>query len=118
MSAQVNLISTRPNTNAEFWWTTTDQSVSNLRNQVLAVATQMNIPNTVTVSENQLVCTTQYVLESEAQWQQFTSAISGAVPGLVAARNGYYAANGHTLKLEAVDPAAGTLLKEINIFPQ
>lgn len=118
MPAQVNLISTRPNTNAEFWWTTNDQSITNLRNQVLAVATQMNIPSTITVSENQLVCTTQYILESEEQWQQFTGALASTVTGLVPARNSYYAANGHTLRLEARAPDTGNIIKQINIFPQ
>lgn len=118
MPAHVNLISTRTNTNADFWWTTNDATIANFRDQILAVANQMNIPCTITVSENQLVCTTQYVVENEAQWQQFIGAVTSSVAGLAPARNSYYNANGHTLKLEARATDTGNLIKEVNVFPQ
>jgi hypothetical protein len=118
MPAHINLISTRPNTGAEFWWTSNDATIAGVRDQVLAVATQRNIPCTVTVSENQLTCVTQYVVESQDDWQGFIAAVTAAVPALAPSRNSYYNSNSHTLKFEARRVDTGELIKEVTIFPQ
>lgn len=119
MAAYVNLVSTRTNTDADFWWTTSDTAAANLRGQILALAEQMNIPYTgVFPGADQLTCVAQFIPDSEEQWQQFTNAINSSIPGLAAARNGYYADHGHTYKLQVRNLENRHLIREVNIFPQ
>ncbi len=115
MPAHVKFISTRPNTNTEFWWTTADPTVTQTRNQVLAATEQAAIPFEMTTSPDGLTLISKYTVESEGQWTSFTASLSAAMPGLAPSRVAYFQANGHTLKLEAVDAENGNVLKEINI---
>jgi hypothetical protein len=115
MAAIVKLITTRDNTNTEFWWTTTDPAVASLRNAALAVANQMNIPNEIAVSADELSCSIAYSVDSEQQWQDFVAAVAASQPTLSDARNAYHTNAGHTLKLEARIPETKKRIRDITI---
>jgi len=111
----VKLISTRPNATKDFWWTSNEASIKALRDSVVALANQMNIPNDVTVSPDGLTCTATYTVDSEQTWQNFVTALASNVPTLVATRNAYYASNGHKLTLEVSNAETNEVLRVINV---
>jgi hypothetical protein len=115
VTANVKLITTRANTNTDFWWTTTDSSVASLRNAALAIADQMGIAHETTVSPNQLTCSVTYSVTSEQQWQDFAAAVTSSLPTLSGIRNSYHTNAGHNLKLEARLTESNELVKDINI---
>lgn len=115
MSAFIKFISTRPNTNTDFWWTSADTAITEKRNQVVALASQAGIPFEMTTSPDNLTLTSKYTVESQEQWAAFTASISAAVPTLTSSRTAYFQANGHGLKFEAVDADTNQVIKEVNI---
>jgi len=116
MPAQINMISTRPNTNADFWWTTTDPTVVSIRNGVAAVFEESNIPSVQTISSDGLTCTMSYTVEQEGQWVSIVSETKIRQPNIIANRRGYHEANNHTLKLEVRGPES-ELIKEVQVVP-
>ena len=116
MPAQINMISTRPNTNADFWWTTTDPTVVSIRNGVAAVFEENNVPSVQTISSDGLTCTMSYTTAQEGQWVTLVGETKTRQPNIIANRRGYHEANNHTLKLEVRGPE-GELLREVQVVP-
>jgi len=79
MSAFIKFNSTRPNTNADFWWTTSDPAITAIRDQVTALAQQANIPYEVVIAPDSLSLTAQFTTESREQWQNFVGNLSSAI---------------------------------------
>lgn len=115
MAGQVKFISTRPNANADFWWTNPDTTIATIRNQGASIADQLSIPHEVIMAPDGLTCTMQYTVESQQQWQQFANNVTSALPTAAPTRNTYHQNNNHTLKMEATDGT--TILKEVQIVP-
>jgi hypothetical protein len=116
MPAQINMISTRPNTNADFWWTTTDPTVVSIRNGVAAVFQENNVPSVQTISSDGLTCTMTYTVEQEGAWATLVGQTKTREPNIITNRRGYHEANNHTLKLEVRGPD-NELIKEVQVVP-
>lgn len=117
MSANMNFVSTRPNTDTEFWWVTTDPAVVAIRNPALEIAEQMQIATTMTISSDNLTCQFSCSVRNQEHWQEFVDAVRAAAPTSTVVRNAYHQNNGHTLKLEVRDKETGNLLIESSIVP-
>ncbi len=100
MSANIKFVTTRTNTNTDFWWTTTDPAVVALRNAASEIADQMNIPRETFISPDQLTYTVSYLVNDETHWQQLAAAVTASIPAMTSTRNSYHTAAGHSLKLE------------------
>ena len=116
MAAYVDIITTRPDTTAEFWWTNTDATIAGHRASVVNIASQRNLPVTLTVSPDGLTAKIRYTVADETEWQQFTMAVNAGAPAVAAARNAYHQANGHGLKIEVTDTDTNQLVREITLI--
>jgi hypothetical protein len=116
MSAQANMISTRSDTNADFWWNTTDPTVVSVRNDLAALFQENNVPSVLTVSSDGLTCTMSYTVENQGQWESIVGESLTRIPNIASNRKGYHTANNHTFKLE-IRSSEGDLLKEVQIIP-
>lgn len=114
MSVQINMISTRSNTNADFWWNTTDPTVVSIRNDLAALFQENSVPSVLTVSSDGLTCTMSYTVEDQLQWQNIVNESITRVPNIASNRKGYHTTNNHTFKLESRSPE-GDLLHEKQI---
>lgn len=114
MPAQINMISTRPNTNVDFWWTTTDPTVVSIRNDVAAVFEENSIPSALTVSGDGLTCTMSYTIEQQGGWTLLVDQTKIRQPNISTNRQGYHRTNNHALKIEVISPT-GELLREVQI---
>lgn len=112
---QINMISTRPNTNTDFWWTTTDPTIVSQRNSLSALFTENNVPSELTVSSNGLTCTMSYSV-AEGQWATIVGESKTRIPNLGQNRKSYHNTNNHTFKLE-VRSETGDLVQEVRIVP-
>jgi hypothetical protein len=116
MLAHIKLISVRPNTNTDFWWTTTNPTVVSVRNDVAAVFASNNVSSVLTVSDDALTCTMTYDITQEGQWPDLVNQTKALVPNLAQNRRGYHEANNHTFKLEIIS-TAGDVIQEVQIVP-
>ena len=116
MPAQINMISTRPNTNADFWWTTTDPTVVSIRNNVAAIFEENSVPSTLTTSSDGLTVTMTYSIEQPGGWALLVDQTKTRTPSLAQNRRGYHETNNHTLKLEVI-ALTGERLQEVQIVP-
>ena len=116
MAAYVDIITTRPNTTADFWWTNTDATIVGYRASIVSIAEQRNLPVTLTVSPDGLTAKVRYTVADETEWQQFTMAVNAGAPAVAAARNAYHQSNNHSLKIEVTDTDTNQLVREITII--
>lgn len=114
MGLTIKFISTRSNTNNEFYWVTNDPAIEPGRSQVMNIATQMGIPFETTVSEDQLTCIRSYTTTNNIQWQSLVSAVETSVPNNINVRNTYHTEAGHNLKMEIIEN--DTLMHEHTII--
>jgi hypothetical protein len=113
---QVNMISTRSNTNADFWWNTTDPTVVSIRNDLAALFQENNVPTALAVSGDGLTCTMSYSMSEDGQWATIVAQSGQRIPNIAQNRKGYHVTNNHTFKLEVRD-AQGDLIQEVQIIP-
>lgn len=116
MPAYINMTSSRLNTNADFWWTTTDPTVVSIRNSVAAVFEENNVPSTLTISDDGLTCTMSYAVEQQGSWALLVNQTKTRVPGLAQNRRSYHETNNHLLALKVISPTGDTL-QEVQVVP-
>ena len=110
------MISTRPNTNTDFWWTTTNPAVVSDRNNLAALFEENDVLSEQTISSDGLTCTKTYTVENQSQWATLVAESRIRIPNIGQNRRGYHSANNHTFKLE-VRAETGELLQEVQIIP-
>lgn len=110
MALQVRFLSTRPDTSAAFWWSSTESDIVNFCNTIIGFAQNLGIQHSYVEGEDQLSSVSTFTVESVLQWNNLSKQILENIPGMLARRKDYYTNNNHTLVLEWVDSSDNTVV--------
>lgn len=112
MSIEVTFTMERPNTTTDFWWESTDPQIVDICHKIDTLAESFSITRTSSKSENGLVFTSQFVTTIDGSWQQFMNAILSEMPTMIATRNAYLEAAGHTIRMVINHIETNSIIKE------
>jgi hypothetical protein len=100
MSYEVKFYGTRSNTDADFWWDSTDPEISNYCKIIKSLAESLGIQHSYVVSEDGLSFTSSFILDNIEDWKFFNTIMGNSIPEMKARRQTYFQEHQHTLDQE------------------
>lgn len=117
MTLKVRFTLQRPDTNAEFWWNSTNPEILNYCNKIKEMAQNLGIQHSYAELPNALESVSTFTVENVLQWNQLTDQIAEHIPDMPAKRLEYYTINNHSLIMEWIDETDNTVVfKNTNIL--
>jgi hypothetical protein len=100
MSYEVKFTGTRSNTNADFWWDSTDTEIANYCKVVKSLAEALGIQHSYVVSQDGMSFTSSFIVSQMEDWKYFNTIMGNSIPGMKARRLAYFQEHQHTLLQE------------------